>query len=62
MPRSCRLCLIQQQKRPRMRRLADQLGAWYTPLPLLLQFWHGYLSGEAVRFLAVLVIATPCPF
>ena len=25
-----------EQKRPRIRRLADQLGAWYTPLAILI--------------------------
>lgn len=50
-----------EQKRPRIRRLADQLGAWYTPLAVLIAAMAWILSGEAVRFLAVLVIATPCP-
>lgn len=50
-----------EQKRPHMRRLADQLGAWYTPLALVIALVAWLLSGEAVRFLAVLVIATPCP-
>lgn len=50
-----------EQKRPRIRRLADQLGAWYTPLAVLIALAAWGLSGEAVRFLAVLVIATPCP-
>lgn len=50
-----------EQKRPRMRKLADQLGAWYTPIALLIAFFAWALSGEAIRFLAVLVIATPCP-
>lgn len=50
-----------QQKRPRMRRLADQLGAWYTPLAVLIALLAWAASGEPVRFLAVLVIATPCP-
>jgi heavy metal translocating P-type ATPase len=50
-----------EQNRPRLRRLGDQLGAVYTPfaVALALAAWAG--SGEAVRFLAVLVIATPCP-
>jgi heavy metal translocating P-type ATPase len=50
-----------EQRRPRLRRLGDQLGAWYTPVAvaLALAAWAG--SGEAVRFLAVLVVATPCP-
>lgn len=50
-----------EQKRPRMRRLADQLGAWYTPLAVIIALSAWLISGEAVRFLAVLVIATPCP-
>ena len=50
-----------QQRRPRLRRLGDRLGAFYTPLAvgIALAAWAG--SGQAVRFLAVLVIATPCP-
>lgn len=50
-----------EQKRPRMRRLADQLGAWYTPVAIIIAVLAWVLSGDAVRFLAVLVIATPCP-
>lgn len=47
--------------RPPMRRLADRLGAWYTPLAVVVAVaaWLG--SGDPARFLAVLVIATPCP-
>jgi len=50
-----------EQHRPRMRRLGDQLGALYTPLALSLAIIAWIVSGEATRFLAVLVIATPCP-
>lgn len=50
-----------EQKRPRMRRLADQLGAWYTPIAISIAVAAWLISGDAVRFLAVLVIATPCP-
>ncbi|MCC9606065.1 cadmium-translocating P-type ATPase [Blastopirellula sp. JC732] len=50
-----------EQQRPRMRRLADQLGAFYTPLALIVAGIAWYLSGEATRFLAVIVVATPCP-
>lgn len=49
------------QKRPHMRRLADQLGAWYTPIAIIIALLAWMISGNAVRFLAVLVIATPCP-
>ncbi|HEV8479499.1 MAG TPA: heavy metal translocating P-type ATPase [Candidatus Eisenbacteria bacterium] len=50
-----------EQKRPRMRRLADQLGAMYTPLSLAIALGSWLVSGDPVRFLAVLVVATPCP-
>lgn len=50
-----------EQKRPKMRRLADQLGAWYTPIAIIIAVLAWAISGHAVRFLAVLVIATPCP-
>lgn len=50
-----------EQKRPKIRRLADQLGAWYTPIAIFIALIAWLASGEAVRFLAVLVIATPCP-
>jgi heavy metal translocating P-type ATPase len=46
---------------PRMRRLGDRLGAWYTPLALVLAIGAWGVSGHANRFLAVLVVATPCP-
>ncbi len=49
------------QQRPQIRRLGDQLGAFYTPLAVLLAIIAWSISGEAHRFLAVLVIATPCP-
>ncbi len=47
--------------RPRLRRLGDQLGAIYTPLALGVAVSAWAISGESHRFLAVLVIATPCP-
>jgi heavy metal translocating P-type ATPase len=50
-----------QQRRPRLRRLGDTLGAWYTPLALGIAILAWILSGEVQRFLAVLVVATPCP-
>jgi heavy metal translocating P-type ATPase len=49
------------QRRPRMRRLGDMLGAWYTPVAVSLAAVAWLASGESERFLAVLVIATPCP-
>jgi heavy metal translocating P-type ATPase len=50
-----------QQRRPRLRRLGDQLGAWYTPVAVLIALLAWILSLDSHRFLAVLVIATPCP-
>lgn len=50
-----------EQKRPTIRRLGDQLGAFFTPFALTLAILAWFLSGDALRFLAVLVIATPCP-
>jgi heavy metal translocating P-type ATPase len=47
--------------RPNLRRLGDRLGAIYTPVALTVAVLAWVISGEAVRFLAVLVIATPCP-
>jgi heavy metal translocating P-type ATPase len=49
------------QQRPRLRRLGDQLGAIYTPLAVSLGLLAWVLSGDPVRFLAVMVVATPCP-
>jgi P-type E1-E2 ATPase len=50
-----------EARRPQLRRLGDRLGAIYTPLALAVALLAWGLSGEALRFLAVLVIATPCP-
>ena len=47
--------------RPRLRRLGDQLGAISTPVALTVALLAWVISGESIRFLAVLVIATPCP-
>jgi heavy metal translocating P-type ATPase len=50
-----------EQQRPKLRRLGDQLGAWYTPVALAVAAAAALLSGQAERFLSVVVIATPCP-
>jgi heavy metal translocating P-type ATPase len=50
-----------EENKPHMRRLADRLGAWYTPLAVLIALAAWGVSGESSRFLAVLVVATPCP-
>lgn len=50
-----------EAKRPRLRRLGDRLGAIYTPVALSVALAAWGMSGDASRFLSVLVIATPCP-
>ncbi len=48
-------------ERPPMRRLADRLGGAYTLIALAVASLGWIVSGDPDRFLAVLVIATPCP-
>jgi heavy metal translocating P-type ATPase len=52
---------MSEQQRPQLRRLGDQLGAIYTPVAIAIAAiaWLGFR--DPVRFLAVLVVATPCP-
>jgi heavy metal translocating P-type ATPase len=50
-----------EQDRPRIRRMADRLGSWYTPLAIGVALLSWAVSHQPERFLAVLVIATPCP-
>ncbi len=50
-----------EQNKPRMRRMADTLGAWYTPLAVTIGIAAWVATGNPVRFLAVMVVATPCP-
>jgi len=42
-------------------RLADRYAAWFLPLALLIAGAAWLASGSAVRAVAVLVVATPCP-
>ena len=50
-----------EQQRPEIRRLGDQLGAVYTPLAIAAAMVAWLWTGQPLRFLAVLVVATPCP-
>ncbi|MBI1216500.1 MAG: cadmium-translocating P-type ATPase [Alphaproteobacteria bacterium] len=50
-----------EQRRPALRRMGDRIGAVFTPLALLAALVAWYATGQPVRFLAVLVVATPCP-
>ncbi|WP_051979273.1 heavy metal translocating P-type ATPase [Edaphobacter aggregans] len=50
-----------EQHPPRIHRLADRLGAVYTPVAVAVALAGWLLSGNPERFLAVIVIATPRP-
>lgn len=50
-----------EKNKPRLRRLAERLSVFYTPLALSVALSAWLASGDVKRFLAVLVIATPCP-
>ncbi len=50
----------QESKSP-LQRLADRYAVWFTPLTLLVCAGAYLLTGDPVRVLAVLVVATPCP-
>ena len=50
-----------ESKKPKLRRLGDQIGAIFAPIALLFAGMTWYLSGDITRFLSVLVVATPCP-
>ncbi|WP_437227363.1 heavy metal translocating P-type ATPase [Planctomicrobium sp. SH661] len=50
-----------QQQRSKMRRLGDWLGSIYTPVALAVAIAAWVASGDPLRFLTVLVVATPCP-
>lgn len=50
-----------EQQRPRMRRLGDRLGGAVAVLALIMACGVWMVTGDALRFLSVLVIATPCP-
>jgi heavy metal translocating P-type ATPase len=50
-----------EKNRPQMQRLGDRLGSWYTPVAVAIALASWVFSGSSERFLAVLVIATPCP-
>jgi heavy metal translocating P-type ATPase len=62
--RYAKIMQVMQQaeaNRPRFRRIGDRLGAWYTVLALVVAAAGWIVSHDPSRFLAVLVIATPCP-
>lgn len=50
-----------EKNRPQIRRLGDRLGVWYTPVATAIAALSWIFTGQPERFLAVVVIATPCP-
>lgn len=50
-----------ETKRPKLRRLADQIGAIFAPFAFIFAGLVWYITGDVIRFLSVLVVATPCP-
>jgi heavy metal translocating P-type ATPase len=50
-----------EQQRPHLRRLGDQLGGIFAVLALAVAGAVWLITGDVLRFLSVLVIATPCP-
>jgi heavy metal translocating P-type ATPase len=62
--RYAKIMQVMQQaeaNRPDFRRIGDRLGAWYTVLALGVAAAGWIVGRDPSRFLAVLVIATPCP-
>ncbi len=43
------------------QRVADRYAVWFTPITLVVAIGAAAASGDYERFLAVLVVATPCP-
>jgi heavy metal translocating P-type ATPase len=56
-----RLVRDAESERAPFVRLADRYAAFFLPLTVLVAGGAWALSGDAVRALAVLVVATPCP-
>jgi len=50
----------QSEKSP-IQRLADRYAIWFTPLTILVCALAWFATHDALRVLAVLVVATPCP-
>jgi heavy metal translocating P-type ATPase len=50
-----------QRSRAPAVRLADRYALWFVPASLLLAGIAWLISGDAMRALAVVVVATPCP-
>jgi heavy metal translocating P-type ATPase len=56
-----RLVQMAERERPPLVRLADRWALWFLLVTLALAAIAWWLAGDAIRALAVLVVATPCP-
>ena len=56
-----RLVAAASESRAPASRMADRYAMWFVPFALLLAGIAWFASGNPVRALAVLVVATPCP-
>lgn len=56
-----RLVEAAQQTKAPMVRMADRYAIWFLLLTVILAGTAWWLSGDRIRALAVLVVATPCP-
>ena len=59
--RIVRLVRSAQASKAPLQREADRWAVWFTPVTLLVCAIAWLLSGDPLRVLAVLVVATPCP-
>jgi heavy metal translocating P-type ATPase len=50
-----------QGEKPPIQRLADRYAIWFTPIVVGIAAFSLLLTGSIDAFLAVLVVATPCP-
>jgi heavy metal translocating P-type ATPase len=50
-----------QAHRAPIQRVADRYAVWFTPVTLAVCALAWWFSGDPLRVLAVLVVATPCP-
>jgi heavy metal translocating P-type ATPase len=55
------IMLNAKEKKPKMRRIADKIGAVFAPIAITIAGLSYFFTGDLVNFLAVLTIATPCP-
>jgi heavy metal translocating P-type ATPase len=56
-----RLVRAAESSRPPLVRLADRWSLWFLLITLIIGGGSWWVTGEALRALAVLVVATPCP-